>query len=90
MGQTQPHAFQTRKGSKNCATCGGWADASYHNMELWDNVDREREAVRQIEQAAQMSEQMRRGPLHDASIATGRIERDSPLFFGSGENPPLF
>jgi len=31
-----------------------------------------------------------REPLGNISTKAGRIERDSPLFFGSGENPTLF
>lgn len=29
-------------------------------------------------------------PLGDISKRAGRIEREAPLFFGSGENPGLF
>lgn len=29
-------------------------------------------------------------PLGDISSRSGRIERESPLFFGTGENPDLF
>jgi hypothetical protein len=37
----------------------------------------------------QMNEIMRQ-PLRDISGKAGNIERDSPLFFGNGENPSLF
>ena len=31
-----------------------------------------------------------RAPGKDISAAAGRMERDSPLFYGTGENPLLF
>ena len=31
-----------------------------------------------------------REPIRDISVTAGRMERDAPLFFGSGSNPTLF
>ena len=31
-----------------------------------------------------------REPLGDVSARTGKLERESPLFFGTGANPSLF
>lgn len=89
LTKTKPHVYQpTRKGSA-CSICGGWADASYHNLELFTDADREREAMRQRYDAEQMTRTTRQ-PLKDISKAAGIIERESPLFFGSGCNPSLF
>jgi hypothetical protein len=83
-----PHAFRPIKGKKQCAICGGWADANYHNLELFTDADRDREAARQLTEAEEMTAQMRT-PLKDVSTAAGIMERDSPLFFGTGINPGL-
>ena len=49
---------------------------------------------RQAESAAELSgEELTaklREPLADISKRTGKLEKDSPLFFGTGENPSLF
>jgi hypothetical protein len=84
------HTFTPLKpGSNRCRVCGGWSDASYHSRELWSDVDKEREAARLRAQAERMSQTLRT-PKANISEAAGRIERDSPLFFGTGDNPPLF
>lgn len=49
----------------------------------------ERIAARGEYVAKQMSAKMLE-PLGDVSRKAGRIERESPLFFGQGENPTLF
>lgn len=86
---TEPHAFRPRPKGKQCAICGGWADASYHNLELFSDADREREAARQDQETAEMTARMRQ-PLKDVSCAAGLMERESPLFLGTGTNPTLF
>lgn len=42
-----------------------------------------------IAEAQELSERLRT-PLGSISGRAGQMERDSPLFFGSGENPLLF
>ena len=86
---THPHTFTPGKRGKNCTICGGWEDHSCHSMELWSDVDHQREQVRLAEQAEGMSQKMRT-PLNDISNATGILERESPLFYGTGSNPVLF
>jgi hypothetical protein len=87
---TQPHAFRAIKpGPIRCQTCGGWADHPCHSYELWSDIDRERIAARELAEAEEMTEKMR-SPLKDVSTAAGIIERESPLFFGSGDNLSLF
>ncbi len=54
-----------------------------------EDADREREAAKGEAQAQLLSDEMRR-PKGDISDAAGRMERESPLFYGKGENPSLF
>ena len=86
---TEPHAFRPGPNRKNCALCGGWAEAGYHNLELFSDADRTREAARQAQETLDMTAELRR-PLKDISQATGIMERESPLFYGTGINPTLF
>lgn len=54
-----------------------------------ESCDREREASRLQAQAEELTAEMRR-PLADVSRMAGRMERESPLFHGTGSNPTLF
>lgn len=54
-----------------------------------ETTDADRGAALGIAQAEDLTAQMRK-PLADVSIKAGRMERESPLFFGSGSNPTLF
>ena len=84
------HAFRPIKpGSNRCQMCGGWSDNSTHSLAFWNDADHEREAARQAQEAAEMTAKMRR-PLRDVSKAAGVMERLSPLFYGTGNNPTLF
>ena len=42
------------------------------------------------EQAGQELTALMREPKADISKSTGELERESPLFFGTGDNPSLF
>ena len=86
---TEPHAFRPRPKGKQCAICGGWADASYHNLELFTDAEQDRQAAREAQEAEEMNTKLRQ-PLKDVSCAAGIMERESPLFFGAGLNPTLF
>jgi hypothetical protein len=86
---TEPHAFKPSKKHKQCETCGGWSDADYHNLELFTDADKLRQVARDAKQAEELTAKMRT-PLKDINIATGILERESPLFFGTGSNPALF
>jgi hypothetical protein len=85
----EPHPFVTARRSNRCLSCGGWPDAPCHSAELWTGTDLERIAARQIAQAQELSAEIRR-PLKDVSRTTGIMERESPLFHGTGANPTLF
>ena len=54
-----------------------------------ESADLERLEALAVAQAAELTALMRE-PLADVSRKAGRMERESPLFFGSGENPSLF
>lgn len=85
-----PHTFTAIKpGSNRCRLCGGWSDHPHHSYELWTDADREREAARQAQETEEMTAKLRR-PLKDVSHAAGIMERESPLFFGTGSNQILF
>jgi hypothetical protein len=56
---------------------------------MMETAEREREESKAMMQRLELEEQMRR-PLGDVSRKAGEIERNSPLFFGSGDNPGLF
>ena len=52
-------------------------------------ADAEREEAAQIAIAEELTTVLRK-PLGNIDSATGEMERDSPLFFGTGTNPTLF
>lgn len=83
----EPHAFKPLKAHpKQCASCGGWADATYHNLELFTGADQERQRVRDADEVERMSHQLKTSK--DVSHAAAILENDSPLF--AGEKPTLF
>lgn len=54
-----------------------------------ESCDQDRAAALEVSQAEELTARMRT-PLADISAKAGRMEQDSPLFYGSGENPTLF
>ena len=87
---TRSHSFRPLKaGSNRCASCGGWSGDACHSLELFSDADREREAARQLAEAEELT-----AILHSAkeniSAKSGRMEREAPLFYGTGANPTLF
>lgn len=87
---TSPHAFRALKpGSNRCQTCGGWSEHPAHSLELWTDADRDRENALRLQEAQDMTDTLRTVK-DDVSRATGILERNSPLFFGTGSNPVLF
>ena len=85
-----PHAFRPHpKKPLWCAVCQNWSGAPWHSLELLSGTDNERTAALELAAAARMT-----GRLHsvkeDISQAAGEMERESPLFRGTGANPCLF
>lgn len=52
------------------------------------DVEKQAEAAMEY-QAEELTAEMLK-PLGDINTATGELERRSPLFFGTGDNPSLF
>lgn len=90
-----PHAFvpvdYMGEEMLRCDRCAQFKGHPLHIQVLpgMEMVDHERETARQLQQAEEMTAELRR-PLRDISAKAGRMERESPLFFGLGENPLLF
>ena len=54
-----------------------------------EECDRERAEALAVAQAEELTALLR-SPQGDISAQSGEIERNSPLFYGSGSNPVLF
>jgi hypothetical protein len=54
-----------------------------------ESADQDRAQARAEAEGAELSAEIRQ-PKGDISEAAGRMERSSPLFFGTGDNPSLF
>jgi hypothetical protein len=54
-----------------------------------EEADREREEARGLMQRMEIEETMR-AVKADISAKAGEMERNAPLFFGTGDNPSLF
>jgi hypothetical protein len=88
----QPHAFIFEpKTPALCKRCTLRAGNPVHLLALpgFEDVTEQRADAAAIQQGEELTAAMRE-PLKDVSRMAGRIERDSPLFFGLGENPTLF
>ena len=59
------------------------------NLPGMETSDADRLAALGVAQAAELTAELRK-PLADVSKKAGDIERNSPLFFGQGDNPTLF
>lgn len=85
-----PHPFTATRGKpQRCALCQSNAGAAWHSLELFTDAHREREAARQVAEAEELTARMRTVKA-DISRAAGEMEREAPLFYGTGENPSLF
>jgi hypothetical protein len=54
-----------------------------------ETADADRETIRQLTTAAELTQKMLE-PGRNISDKAGQMERNSPLFFGTGSNPTLF
>lgn len=54
-----------------------------------ETADADREAARRVAEAAALTAAMRT-PRGNISAKAGRMEKESPLFYGTGDNPVLF
>lgn len=85
------HAYRRPASGTACEICGAGPGAMVHLLPLpmMETAEREREEAKAMMQRLELEEQMRR-PIADVSRKAGEIERNSPLFFGTGDNPGLF
>jgi len=88
-----PHKFEPvrLRGSVRCRQCGLDATAGIHSYSLpgMDTTEADRAEAKALAEREALEAKMRE-PLANIDRRTGDIERDSPLFFGTGNNPTLF
>jgi len=88
----EPHAYRgPARGGQSCEVCGSLPGAAIHLLALpgMEEAEREREEARGIRQRMELEERMR-AVKADISEKAGEMERNAPLFFGTGDNPALF
>lgn len=88
----QSHPYRRpAKGGQSCEVCGSLPGAVVHLLALpsMEEADREREEARDLMERMELEEQMRtvKG---DISAKAREMERNAPLFYGTGDNPALF
>jgi hypothetical protein len=88
--QSHPYKRPAR-GGQSCEVCGSLPGAVVHLLALpgMEEAEREREEARGIKRRMELEERMRTVKA-DISEKAGEIERNSPLFHGTGSNPTLF
>ena len=93
--QYKPHAFAPVYFGgielDRCEICAKYRGDQVHILTLpgCEDAGADRETARQLAEAEELTARMRT-PKADVSAKAGRMERESPLFFGTGENPILF
>ena len=61
----------------------------FSRLLLGTDAGRDREAALRLQEAKEMTDTLRTVKA-DVSRSTGILERESPLFYGTGSNPVLF
>ena len=88
----EPHAYRRpARGGQSCEVCGSPPGAVVHLLALpsMEEAEREREEARGLMERMELEERMRTVKA-DISAKAGEMERNTPLFSGTGENPTLF
>ncbi len=85
------HSFALSAETGRCVLCDRHAGDVAHILTLAgsETVDDDRAAAAGLALAEDLTALMRT-PKADVSAKAGRMERNSPLFFGQGDNPTLF
>ena len=88
------HAFKPGRHTGRwigCAVCGQPVGAGVHILAFagMEAANREAEEVRQQAEAAELTARMLE-PRPSIDGKVGRMERESPLFYGAGDNPTLW
>lgn len=83
--------FRSLRSLPVCEVCGLAAGNPIHSLALagLETCDQDRASALAAQTAEELTAEMRR-PLADISGKVGKMERDAPLFFGTGDNPSLF
>jgi len=88
----EPHAYRRpARGGQSCEVCGQLPGASVHILAFagMEAADREAEEARQQAEAAELTARLLE-PMGSIDAKAGEMERNAPLFFGTGDNPALF
>lgn len=74
-----------------CADCRQPESHAIHSYALpgMEGADAERAEAEAVAQGEELTAELSK-PLADISARSGQMERSSPLFFGTGDNPGLF
>lgn len=86
MAKRKHPGYQHAYRNNVCVMCG--EPASHTLPGMAEDVDRQEQAAAELS-GEELTAKLRE-PLADISKKTGELERRSPLFFGTGENPGLF
>lgn len=88
----EPHGYRRpARGRQRCEVCASLPGATVHLLALpgMEDAEQEREEARGIAQRMELEARMRTVKA-DVSEKAGEMERNSPLFHGTGSNPALF
>lgn len=88
----QGHVFKPMQYDRlHCQVCRmtDWHTNHIQTFAGLETCDRDRETARGLTQAEELTAELRR-PLGDISARSGKMERNAPLFFGTGDNPLLW
>jgi hypothetical protein len=87
--QSQRASSATRPGEKGEAVRKLIQPQDSFSLAGMETADDDRETIRQLTTAAELTAKMLE-PGRNISDKAGHMERNSPLFFGTGSNPTLF
>jgi hypothetical protein len=76
---------------QHCQVCKmtDWHTNHVATLPGMEGSDQQREEAWQLQQAEELTARLR-SPGRDISARSGDMERNSPLFIGTGDNPVLF
>lgn len=87
----QGHPFQRGRHGLTCEVCHQLPGAAVHVLALagMEAAGREGEEARQRAEAAELTTRLIE-PRASMDEKVGELERESPLFYGTGDNPTLW
>ena len=86
----EPHAYRRQRAAAVCEVCGSLPGAVVHLIELpgLEKAEPEREEARGLFERMELEERMRTVKA-DISAKAGDMERNAPLFYGTGSTTLL-